>query len=266
MPYQIIVCGGLAPDPLQTLEPVSSPAGPALKNEMMLPAVFDPWAGHALYEAAHLAKQHPGSSIKVVSLAPKAKLQQVMMTIAQKLPFELVPLDGPGGGFTDAASIAAVLADAIAAIPGLDKSQVLLFGGWESATRGAGTVMQMVGEKLGITEQFLAVDELTIDADGALVIKERVEGGQHQVSRCTAPPAVLAWATGNLSEPANHPQTGMANMRAMMPALQKAKPASLTSALTFADVSLPAVTRQTRIVKDVPAAEIAREIAEWIKQ
>ena len=32
-----------------------APAGPALKNEMMLPAVLDPWAGHALYEAANLA-------------------------------------------------------------------------------------------------------------------------------------------------------------------------------------------------------------------
>ncbi|MBI4890358.1 MAG: electron transfer flavoprotein subunit beta [Acidobacteria bacterium] len=265
MPYQIVVCGGLAPDPLQTLEPVTTPTGPGLKNEMMLPAVFDPWASHALYEAANLAKQHAGSTIKVVSLAPKAKLQQVMMTVAQKVPFELVPLDGPIGGFTDAASVAAALAEAIAAIPGLDHSQLLVFGGWESATRGAGAVMQMVGEKLGITEQFLAVDELQIDG-GALVIKERIEGGRHQVSRCSAPPAVLAWATGNLPEPANHPQTGMANMRAMMPALQKAKPASLTTALTFAQVALPAVTRETRIVKDVPAADIAREIAEWIKQ
>jgi hypothetical protein len=33
---QIVVCAGIVPDPLQTLEPVSSPAGPALKNEMML--------------------------------------------------------------------------------------------------------------------------------------------------------------------------------------------------------------------------------------
>jgi len=266
MTYQIVVCGGLAPDPLQTLEPVTTPAGPALKNEMMLPAVFDPWAGHALYEAANLAKQYPGSSIKVISLAPKAKLQQVMMTVAQKLPFELVALDGPGGGFTDAVSVAAALAEAIAALPGLDKSQLLLFGGWESATRGAGTVMQMVGEKLGITEQFLAVDELKVDADGALLIKERVEGGQHQVSRCSAPPAVLAWATGNLPEPANHPQTGMANMRAMMPALQKAKPAGLATAISYGEVALPAVTRQTRIVKDLTPAEVARELAEWIKQ
>ena len=34
--YQIVVCAGIVPDPLQTLEPVALPAGPALKNEMML--------------------------------------------------------------------------------------------------------------------------------------------------------------------------------------------------------------------------------------
>lgn len=263
MPYQIIVCGGLAPDPLQTLEPV---AGPALKNEMMLPNVFDPWASHALYEAAHLAKNTPGTTIRVVSLAPKAKLQQVMMTVAQKLPFELIALDGPAGGFTDASAVASALAEAISAIPGLDRSQLLIFGGWESATRGAGVVMQMVGEKLGISEQFLAVDELKIDDSGALVIKERAEGGRHMVSRCSAAPAVLAWATGSLPEPPNHPQTGMANMRAMMPALQKAKAIKFEPAQAFSSVTLPAVTRQTRIVKDTPAAEIAKEIAEWIKQ
>ena len=266
MPYKIIVCGGLAPDPLQTLEPVSAPAGPALKNELMLPNVFDPWASHALYEAAHLAKQAPGSTITVVSLAPKPKLQQVMMTVAQKLPFELLAIDGPGGGFTDSAAVAEALATAIRGIAGLDLASVLLFGGWESATRGAGVVMQMVGEKLGITEQFLAVDELQVQSDGSLRIKERAEGGKHMVSVCSAPPAVLAWATGNLPEPPNHPQTGMANMRAMMPALQKAKPAGLTSSISFAKVELPSVSRQTKIVKDVPAAEIARELAEWIKQ
>ena len=53
--YSIIVCGSLVPDPLQTLEPIAGPNGPALKNEMMLPSWLDPWAGHALYEAANLA-------------------------------------------------------------------------------------------------------------------------------------------------------------------------------------------------------------------
>jgi electron transfer flavoprotein beta subunit len=32
----------------------------------------------------------------------------------------------------------------------------------------------------------------------------------------------VGWATGNLGEPRNDPQTGMRNMRTLMPALQKA--------------------------------------------
>ena len=129
MPYHIVVCGSIVPDPLQTLEPVTSPTGPALKNELMLPAVLDPWAGHALFEAANLAKQHAGSKVWFVSMGPKAKLQQVMMTIAQKVPFELVAIDGPSSGFTEASEVAAALADAIQTIPGLDKAHLLVFGG-----------------------------------------------------------------------------------------------------------------------------------------
>ena len=67
--FHIVVCGSLVPDPLQTLEPIAGPNGPALKNEMMLPAVLDPWAGHALFEAAELAKNVPGSKVWLVSLA-----------------------------------------------------------------------------------------------------------------------------------------------------------------------------------------------------
>src|ERR1041385_169914 len=100
-PFQIVVCGSIVPDPLQTLEPVTGPAGPALKNELMLPAVLDPWASHALYEAANLVRNHAGSKVWLVSLGPKAKLQQVMMTVAQKVPFDLVALDGPASGFAD---------------------------------------------------------------------------------------------------------------------------------------------------------------------
>ena len=58
--YHIVVCGSIVPDPLQTLEPVQTPTGPALKNEMMLPAVLDPWAAHALYEAAEPGIQGRG--------------------------------------------------------------------------------------------------------------------------------------------------------------------------------------------------------------
>jgi len=265
--YQIVVCGGIVPDPLQTLEPTTSPAGPALKNEMLLPAVLDPWAGHALFEAANLAKRAPGSKVWLVSLGPKAKLQQVMMTVAQKVPFELVALDGPASGFTDAAETAAALAEAIQAIPGLEGSRLLVFGGWESASRGAGATLQLVGEHLGILDQFQGVDQLTVNADGSLEILERIEGGKHQVSQCAGAPALLGWATGNLPEPKNNPQVGMVNMRTVMPALQKAKPVKFTgAALSFSSVALPQQLRQTRIVKDQSPEAIAREIVDWINQ
>ena len=111
------------------------------------------------------------------------------------------------------------------------------------------------------------MDELTVRPDGSFEILERIEGGRHQVSVCASPPAVLGWATGHLPEPRNNPQVGMANMRTVMPALQRAKAAALKNeGLSFASVTLPRQQRETRIVKDTPAAEIAREIVAWIEE
>jgi electron transfer flavoprotein beta subunit len=127
--------------------------------------------------------------------------------------------------------------------------------------------MQMVGERLGIVDQFQGVDELKIGPDGALEILERIEGGKHQRSRCAGSPALLGWATGNLPEPKNNPQVGMLNMRTVMPALQKAKPTRLAAqGLAFSSVSLPKQLRETRIVKDQSPDEIAQEIVAWITQ
>ncbi|MBW1878200.1 MAG: electron transfer flavoprotein subunit beta [Deltaproteobacteria bacterium] len=267
MGFQIVVCGSVVPDPLQTLEVVDSTQGPALKNEMMLPVVLDPWAAHALYEAASLAKGVAGSQVWLVSLGPRAKLQQMMMTVAQKASFQLVAVDGPAGGFTDSHQVADALAEAIRTIPGLDLSRLLLCGGWESASRGSCTTLQMVGEQLGILDQFQGVDRLTAREDGSFEVLERVEGGRHQVSVCAGPPMVLGWATGALGEPPNDPRVGMANMRAIMPALQRAKPAAVgTGGIAYLEAGVPQQRRETRIVEDRSAQDIAREIVEWIRE
>ncbi len=114
--------------------------------------------------------------------------------------------------------------------------------------------MQMVAERLGIVDQFQGVDELRADTDGAFEVAERLEAGQHQISRCAGPPALIGWATGHRPEPKNHPQIGMTNMRTLMPALQKAKPIQLGEAgLAFPSVALPKQLRQTRVVKDQSA-------------
>jgi electron transfer flavoprotein beta subunit len=264
--YQIVVCGSLVPDPLQTLEPISGPAGPALKNEMMLPSVLDPWAAHALFEGAALVKKNPGSKLWLICLGPRAKLQQLMMTVAQKVPFELVALDGSASGFMEAHDTAVALADAIQALPGLETNRLMVFGGWESASRGAGATLQIVGERLKITQQFQGVDEFVAQPDGSWRVLERIEGGQHQVSMCRSLPVLVGWATGNLPEPPNNPQLGMTNMRTAMPALQKAKPVKLaTEGLSFLSVSLPKQMRETKVVKDQNPETIARELVAWIK-
>jgi electron transfer flavoprotein beta subunit len=261
----IVVCAGIVPDPLQTLEPIAGPNGPALKNEMMLPAVLDPWAASALYEGANLIAKNPGSKLWLVSLGSKAKLQQVMMTVAQKAAFELIAIDSPSSGFADAQATAGALADAIDATPGVDKTKLLLFGGWESASRGAGVTLQVIGERLGITDQFMGVDQIDMREDGSFEVLERIEGGKHQVSICAGTPAVLGWATGNLAEPRNNPQIGMANMRTVMPALQRARQvASLASELQYLSVALPSQQRQTRVVKDASVEAIAQELAGWL--
>jgi electron transfer flavoprotein beta subunit len=59
----------------------------------------------------------------------------------------------------------------------------------------------------------------------------------------------------------------MANMRTVMPALQRAKSAKVgVEGASFVKVALPAQRRETRIVKDLPVDEIAREIVDWIGQ
>ena len=236
----IVVCAGIVPDPLQTLGARHLTA-PASRTRWCLPAVLDPWAASALYEAANLAAKNPGSKIWLVSLGPKAKLQQVMMSVAQKVSFELVPIDGPIGGFTDAHATAAVLADTIAAHSWTRARASCWYSADGSRRREARvSTLQLVGERLGIMDQFQGVDQIDLRDDGSFEVLERVEGGKHQISVCAGAPAVLGWATGNLAEPRNNPQVGMANMRTIMPALQKAKTAALDSKRSALRVGEPA--------------------------
>ncbi len=201
----------------------------------------------------------------LVSVAPKAKLQQVMMTIAQRVPLELIAIDAPANGFVETTEIAALLADAVASIAGLDRSRLLLFGGWESASHGTGATMQIVAERLGLVDQFQGVDELTFRTTVRCGFSNALRVG---CIRCPSLRAPLPCSDGRRKspEPANNPQVGMQNMRAIMPALQKAKAAEVgCSSIGYQKVALPSVQRETRIVKDQPADEIARELVEWLR-
>jgi electron transfer flavoprotein beta subunit len=105
-----------------------------------------------------------------------------------------------------------------------------------------------------------------VQPDGSVRLIERMEGGRHQVSVCQGPPLVVGWATGYLPEPPNNPQVGMANMRTIMPALQKAKAAALRhGGVSFARVEQPTQVRTTKVVKDWTPDEIARDIVAWMR-
>jgi electron transfer flavoprotein beta subunit len=59
----------------------------------------------------------------------------------------------------------------------------------------------------------------------------------------------------------------MANMKTVMPALQRAKPAPVgLGGIAYQQVAIPKAQRQTRIVKDQSTDDIAREIVEWISK
>jgi electron transfer flavoprotein beta subunit len=58
----------------------------------------------------------------------------------------------------------------------------------------------------------------------------------------------------------------MLNMRGVMPALQKAKAVAINAGgIAYEKAEIPAQKRDTRIVKDMPADDIAKEIVEWLK-
>ncbi len=57
----------------------------------------------------------------------------------------------------------------------------------------------------------------------------------------------------------------MANMRTIMPALQKARHLAIAeNGLQYVSTSLPRQQRQTRVVKDMSPEAIAQELVEWI--
>jgi electron transfer flavoprotein beta subunit len=187
-----------------------------------------------------------------------------MMTVAQKVPFELVALDGPASGFTESSEVAAALADAIQAIPAsTNRASSFSAAGnppraapappcrW-SANASASSTSSRASTSSPCARRFVR---------GARAHRRRQAPGFH-LHRAAR---LLGWATGNLPEPPNNPQVGMLNMRTVMPALQKAKPVKLANeGVAFASVALPKQRRDTKIVKDLSPDAIAREIVEWI--
>lgn len=264
----IIVCGVLVPDPLQSLVPEIKENRFSLKNENLLPMILDPMSAKALYKAKELIGSFDNESkIYLVCSGKKNKVQQMLMKEAQKLEFELVLIDNDYiNGFNDSLETAKALANAIRNIPEIDTSNLLILGGYTSASKDSGVTMPLLAGYLGINEVFLGADFIEVNQDSGFIIKERNETNGYLVSTTSELPLVVSIATGEIAEPCNNPQVGMANMRKMMPILQKSvKLDDLHSNIVYEAVDLPKKNRSTLVVKDKSPEEIAIEIVNWIK-
>ena len=246
----IVVCAGISPDPLQTLEPTTDSHWPGLEKRNGAARSSRSMGASALYEAANRSRRFPATQQSrqqtLASLArPQSQAAASHDDRRPKSPLRARRHRRPHRRIPRRALNGRRPRRSHRRDPRPRPHKLLLFGGWESATRGAGVTLQIIGERLGITDQFYGVDQIDLRDDGFFEVLERIEGGKHQVSVCVGTPAVLGWATGNLAEPRNNPQVGMANMRTIMPALQKAKSATLapngfiTSASAFPSSSAP---------------------------
>jgi hypothetical protein len=169
------------------------PGGPALKNEMMLPAVLDPWAAHALYEAAHLARQEPRQQGLAGEPGPQGQAaagdddggaegppSSWWRSTGPSAASPTRTRDGGGAGRGDRRD------------PRPRPRGCCCSAAGNRPRAAPASTLQMVGERLGIVDQFQGVDQITVRDDGSFEVLERVEGGKHQVSVCAGRPP--CWA------------------------------------------------------------------------
>ena len=163
---------------------------------------------------------------------------------------------------------AAALADAIAAIPGLHVSRLLLFGGWESASRGLRfhapdrrrKTRYHRSNSWGSTNstsfpmaawKFWSAWPAANTRCQSVRLLPQCSAGPPVTSPCPAIIRKSGWRT--------------CDWRCRRCNAPKAAGVKSTG-LCFQGVTLPKQQRETRIVKDMPPAEIAREIVTWIAE
>ena len=188
-----------------------APTARRLRTRWSLPAVLDPWAASALYEAANLADQDPRQQ----SLAGLSRPEGKAAAGDDDRRAESHALNSCRSTAPSAAS-----ATRTPPLPFSPKPS-LPFRIWTASTCSSSAdgnqprAAQASRCNLSANVSALAISSKvstrsTMRDDGSFEVLERVEGGSHQVSVCAGAPAVLGWATGNLPDPRNNPQIGMA--------------------------------------------------------
>ena len=171
------------------------------------------------------------------------------MTVGQQVPLELVALDGPAGGFTDAPRCGRARRRH-RSFPGSTAR-----GCWSSADgnrpRAAPASRADRGRAARHPRSVPGRRSNHPDRRRSLRDPGAGRGRPAPGFRLAGPPALLGWATGNLPSRRNNPQIGMANMRTICP--RSRRPARPRSGRPIRIAwPCPRCSRDTRIVKDMP--------------
>ena len=163
------------------------------------------------------------------------------MTVAQKVPFELVPSTAPPAVSPSRRSPPRWRTPSKPS-PASTGRRLLVFGGWESALRGAGATCKWSAS---------ASASRPVPRRGPVHRQRRRLPGnprthrrrQHQVSTCAGAARPARLGHRQFARAQEQSPGGMVNMRMVMPALQKAKPANSPPTADFAASPAQAVAR-----------------------
>ena len=210
---------------------------------------------YAIEEALRLKEAH-GGEVTVISAGAATVKDAVTRALAMGADRGVL-IDLPNANELDTLTIAAVLAEALRAIP-----YDLILMGQTSDDYETGHVGPQLAELLKLP-LVSSVMGLSIDGD-RLTLRRDMEDGQQTVE--TTLPAVLLAITG-LNEPRYPSLKGiMAAKRKPLDQVIPAVDVTGSARISWGEPYLPERTTGGTILQDVPAAEAAQQLVGWLQE
>lgn len=210
---------------------------------------------YAVEEALRLKEAH-GGEVTVISAGPLTVKDAVTRALAMGADRGVL-IDLPNANELDTLAVAAVLAEALRAIP-----YDLILMGQTSDDYETGHVGPQLAELLKLP-LVSSVMGLSIDGD-RLTLRRDMEDGQQTVE--TTLPAVLLAITG-LNEPRYPSLKGiMAAKRKPFDRVIPAVDVTGSARISWGEPYVPERTSGGTILQDVPAAEAAQQLVGWLQE
>ncbi len=203
--------------------------------------VMNPYDEYAVEEALRIREQFPdGTTVTVISLGPDRVVETLRTALAMGAD-DAIHISDPAFDGGDSQANSKIIAKAIGPM-----SFDLIFGGKQGIDFDAAQTCAALAEHLNYAQALVAVELEFAEADGKLIIKRRIEGGDEVVDVKT--PAVITCEKG-LNEP----------RYASLPGIMKAKKKEIKNiALSDVDVASEEIGEagsRTKVVRYYPLPE-----------